>query len=234
MKSQGPDTRRVPGRWLAQDRRIEEVLSVNKNLRLRAALATPRASLQRWRFGALFEILCGVSCAPRTGSFIYAHLTELRFVLPAGAMHLWLLGTVVTAVIRFVRAGAIDYDAPVLELQRQLEALRVFTLRSLRLMFAFGVPILGVPFSIVAAQAWLGIDAYALIDSGVLLAMFAASVVLGLGFLAVCAVCALCASRLHRSPRLRRIARSLSGYNLAVAEAQLAKLAALELTKTAT
>ena len=212
-------------RWLAQDRRIEEAPSIGKRLQLRAELTAPRAALQWSRFGALFEILCGALCVLWTGTFIYAHFSELRFVSPAVALLLWFMATTAAAIARFVRTGAIDYDAPVLDIQRQLEALRVFTLRSLRLLFVFGVPTWGVPFGIVAAQAWLGIDLYAWIDGGVLLAVFAATVALGLVFQAVCAVCA---TRLDRSPWLRQIARSLSGYSLAAAEDQLAKLAAFE------
>jgi len=211
--------------WLAQDHKIDEVLRINKQLQLRAGLAAPRSSLKWLRAGALFEILFGVLCLFWTGSFIHAHITELRFALPAAALHLWLVATVATQVARFIRAGAIEYDAPILEIQGQIEALRVLTLRSLRWLFVFGVPIWVVPFTIVAARAWFGIDVYAWVGGAVLLATLAASVVLGL---AVLAVCRLCAKRLDRSPRMRQIVRSLSGHNLTAAQEQLAKLAAFE------
>jgi hypothetical protein len=212
-------------RWLAQNARIDEVVRINKQLQLRAELAAPRSSLRWSRFGDLFEILSGVLCLLWTGAFIHAHLNELRFVLPAVALHLWVVGAVATAVVRLVRAGAIRYDAPVLEIQRRIEALRAFTMRSLRWLFVFGVAIWAVPFSIVVLRSWFGIDLYSLVSGDVLLMVFSGSVVLAL---AVMKICALCAARLDRSPRLQQLARALAGYNLVAAQDQLAKLAAFE------
>jgi hypothetical protein len=77
-------------------------------------------------------------------------------VIPAMALHLWLIVAVAIAVVRFVRAGVISYDAPVLEIQRRIEALRVFTMRSLHLLFVLGVAVWVVPFSIVALRSWFG------------------------------------------------------------------------------
>jgi hypothetical protein len=211
--------------WLAQDARIDEVLRINKQLRLRAELAAPRSSLKWSRLGDLFGILSGVLCLLWTGAFIHAHFTELRFVVPAVALHLWLVGAVAAGVVRFVRAGAISCDAPILEMQHRIEALRVFTMRSLRLLFVFGVAIWVVPFSIVALRSWFGVDLYSLVGREVLLMAFSGSVVLAL---AVMKICALCAARLDRSPRLQQLARTLAGYNLVAAQDRLVKIAAFE------
>jgi hypothetical protein len=212
-------------RWLANDARIDDVIRINKRLLLHAELAAPRSALGRSRFGDLIEVLIGVLCLFWTGAFIHAHFAELRFVVPAMALHLWLVGAVAIAVVRFVRAGAISYDAPVLEIQRQIEALRVFTMRSLRLLFVFGVAVWVVPFSIVALRSWFGVDSYAVVSWEVLLVTFLASVFLALGIMKVCA---LCAARLDSSPRLQQLARSLAGYNLVAAQDLLAKLVAFE------
>jgi hypothetical protein len=212
-------------RWLAQDNKIEHVLRVSEDLRLRIDVGGPRVALRWFRLGALAEVLVGVVCVLWTGSFIRTHFAELQFVLPAAALHVWLVAAIVIAVTRIVRASSIDYDAPVLEIQRRIEALHVFSMRAMRLLFVFGVAIWVVPFGIVAAQSWFGIDLYARVDGSVLLIIFAATVALGLAALAICAHCD---DRLHRSPRLREIARGLSGRNLTAARERLAKLATFE------
>jgi hypothetical protein len=210
-------------RWLAQDQRIEEAMRINRRLWLRAELAGPRSSLRWLRVGALIEILVGACCLLWTGSFLRAHFTELRFAVPAAALHLWMVGAVATTIAQFVKAGAIEYDAPVVEIQRQLAALRALTLRSTEMLFLLGVPIWFVPFCIVAMRSWFGVDLYAWFGTGTLLAGVAGSVALAL---AVKGLCRRYAKQLDRSPRLRQLVRGLAGHYLTAAEDQLAKLAA--------
>ena len=180
----------------------------------------------KWlRIGALFNILLGALFVLCTGTFIRNHLAEPRFVVPAVALHLWLVGSLATTVAQFIRAGAIDYDAPVVAIQRQMEALRALTLRSLQVLFLFGVPIWFVPFCIVAMRSWFGVDLYAWFGGGVLLAGVVGSVALAL---AVMGLCRRYADRIDRSPRLRQLARGLAGHNLTAAQDQIARLAAFE------
>jgi membrane protein implicated in regulation of membrane protease activity len=113
----------------------------------------------------------------------------------------------------------------VVEIQRQLEALRALTLRSTAMLFVFGVPVWFVPFCIVAMRSWFGADLYAWFGAGPLLAGVAGSVALALGLMWLCRRLA---DRLERSPRLRQAVRGLAGHNLTAAQDQLARLAAFE------
>src|ERR1039458_1760595 len=96
-------------RWLAQDRRADEALRLNKRLWLRAELAAPRVSLRWVRVGALLNMLAGALCLLWTGAFIAAHIHEPRFVVPAVALHLWLVAALATTIARSVKASAINY-----------------------------------------------------------------------------------------------------------------------------
>lgn len=212
-------------RWLAQDARLNEELNMNKRLLLRAERQGARSSMRWLRRGAALNILFGALCLLGSGLFIGNHLDELRFAVPAVALHLWLAGAVVASVAQFVRAGAIDYDAPVVEIQRRLEALRVLMVRSLRMLFLFGLPIWYVPFLIVAMQAWFGVDLYGIFGGAVLLTNMGASVALAL---AAFWACRRYAMLLDSSPFARQLVRGLAGYSLAAAQDQLAKIAAFE------
>jgi hypothetical protein len=174
----------------------------------------------------VIEILCGLVMLGWTGQFIFGNLPDLRFVIPAAALHLWGIGATGTAVLRLYRATAIDYDAPIVEIQRQLESLRVLTLRAIQVLLVAGIPIWCVPFAIVACRSWFGIDLYAVISVGTLAINFVVCVVLGF---VVWKVCQFCSSRLSGSPRLQQIARALAGYHISAAQSQLAELAAFKL-----
>lgn len=215
-------------RWLSQDRKIEEILRINQRLQLRAQLTGPRVWLRWFRFGALFEILLGVLCLSGSGSFIYKHFGEPRFLVPAVALHLWLVGTTGTAIARYVRAQLIDYSAPVLAIQRQVEALRLFTVRSLRLLFVTGCVVWGAPIAIVACRAVVGIDLYALVGARILIEYTMGSAAFGLAVVKLCTLWALWVERPGSPTWLRGSARVFSGYSLNRAADQLLKIQAFE------
>jgi len=215
-------------RWLSQDRKIDEILRINQRLQLRAQLSGPRLWLRWFRFGALFEISLGLLCLSGSGSFIHRHLGEPRFLIPAVALHLWLLGTTGLALARYVRAQLINYGAPVLAIQRQVEALRLFTLRSLRLLFVTGCVVWGVPIAIVACRAVFGIDLYALFGARVLIECTMATAAFGLVFVKLCTLWAQWVERPGSPIWLRGSARAFSGYSLNRAADQLQKIQAFE------
>lgn len=214
--------------WLSQDRKIDEILRINQRLQLRAQLAGPRVWLRWFRFGALFEILLGLLCLSGSGSFIYKHFGELRFLVPAIALHLWLVGTTGTAIARYVRAQLIDYSATVLAIQRDVEALRLFTVRSLRLLFVSGCIVWVVPFAIIASRALLGIDLYALFGTRVLVEYTIGSAAFGMAVIKLCTLWALWVERPGSPIWLRASARVFSGYSLNRAVDQLQKIKAFE------
>jgi hypothetical protein len=212
-------------RWLAQDRRLEQALRINRRLWLRAELARPRRALRWLRAGALANLALCAAFLLWNGSFLAAHIREPRFAVPAAALHLWLIAAFATTVARFARAGSIEYDAPVVEIQRRLAALRRLTVRSTLFLFLFGVPIWWVPFGIVALRSWLGVDLYRVVGTTALLESLAGSIVLAAGCMLLCR---LLAPRAQTSPVLRRLIRDLAGRSLAAAENQLAEIAAFE------
>jgi len=211
--------------WAAQGERIDALVRINRQLLQQQSLQPVRASLRWSRAGDLSEAVLALLCLLATGTFIGAHIGDPRFLLPGAVMHLWFIATLVVAIRRFVGKGAIQYDAPVLTIQRQLEAIQAFTLRAVRVLVVSGLVVWGAPFWIIAARAWFGWDVYAWPGPQVLLYVLGTSVLLGVLTLATCGYLA---QRLSRLPGLQRLARDLAGgYNLKVARERLAKLAQL-------
>jgi hypothetical protein len=211
--------------WRSQDERIGEILRLTRHVQIAAELRGPRAALLWFRVGALLEMALGTICVLWTGSFIGAHFGDLRMMAAAATLHLWLLGTAAVALARFLRAGAIDYSAPVIRIQRQVESLRSFTLLSLRVLFILGVPVWTIAFPVVLARSWIGLDLTAGVTGPMLTAIF----VLGAAVsLAAIRLADLCATHFPMPPWFIRSARSLSGRELLLAQDQLAKIAAFE------
>jgi hypothetical protein len=209
--------------WAAQGARIDELIRLNRQLLAQRALQPVRTSLFWSRAGDVSEMLQALLCLLCTGAFIGAHFFEVRFLVPALALHLWFIAALVLAIVRFVRKGRINYEAPVLELQRQLAGAQSFSLAALRWMFVSGVMVWGAPIWIVTARAWFGWDVYAWPGLEVILYTLGGSVLLAGVSLAVCSFLS---TRLSPTA-LRVLARNLAGYNLKVAQERLEKLASL-------
>jgi hypothetical protein len=211
--------------WRAQSARVDELIRINQRLLLAQALRPVRASLRWSRAGDVFEAVLALPCLLGTGSFIGAHFFEARFLVPGLALHLWFIAVLVVAINRFVRKAAIQYDAPVLTLQRQIETLQAFTLRALRVTFVSALIVWGAPLWIVLARGLAGWDVYAWPGATVLLEVLGTTVALAL---LTVGICAYCAPRIERMPWLRRLARDLAGHNLRVAQKRLAQIARME------
>lgn len=209
-------------RWLAQDRKLDQALRINARLWQRAEMAAPRAAVSWLRAGVVFNLVLGGLCLLWTGSFIHAHIGEWQLVVPAVALHAWLVAAIATTVVELVRTRGIDYDAPIVTIQGRLESLRAFKLRALRPLFLTGVPVFTVPFLVVAFESWFGVDLTRVFGATLLLAAFATTAVFGV---AVVWACGLITQRFAGAPALERLVRGLAGYNLAQAETRLADLA---------
>jgi hypothetical protein len=156
---------------------------------------------------------------------MYTHLDDPRMLAIAATLHLWLLGTAALALTGFLKAGVIDYSAPVIQIQRQVESLRLFVLRSLRALFILGVPVWTIAFPVVMARNWIRLDLTAGIAGPMLTAVFIFAA--GVSF-AVIRLAGNFAARFSMPPWLIRAARSLSGRELLLAQDQLAQIAAFE------
>ena len=212
-------------RWQAQDAKLDQALRINARLWQRTEMAEPRGSLRWLRVGSVFNILLGGLFLLWTGSFIQANWGLWTLVLPAVALHAWLIAAVATTVHELVLASGIDYDAPIVQIQARLAALRVANLRALRVLFITGVPVWTVSLIVLLFQSLFGVDLVERLGAGVVLALFVGHLALGY---AIVAAGRWVERRFADSPALRDIVDGLAGYNLQQAEQRLAKVAAFQ------
>ena len=216
-------------RWEEQDRKLDRSLRLNARAVEEAVRGRSRAEARQAGLGLFLELVLGFLPVLWLGSFIADHIREPRFWIPAMALDIFAIATFGGLVRRQVVLRAIDWSAPVLEIQKRLAAVRMGGARATKWTLLLA-PLLWTPLSIVAFRGLFGVDSYAAFGA----AYVAANAAFGLLFLAVAVrVSRRYADRAERSPALQRFMRDLGGRNLARAEDSLASLDRFELEPAA-
>src|SRR5271154_5815979 len=206
-------------RWEEHDRKLDASLRLNRRLLEQSVLARAEASLRRLSRWLWIELALDLVPVLWLGSFLADHIGQPRFWIPAAALDVFAIGTVIALAREAFGIRSVDYAAPIVESQARVEAAKVRRIRATQWTLALA-PLLWTPLLIVALEGFLRVDAYAALG-GVYLA---ANVLFGLAVLGF----AIWASRRWagrlKGPLARRLARALAGQSLADAQAFLGTL----------
>jgi hypothetical protein len=211
-------------RWEENDAKLDRSIRLNTRL-LQSALLGKADTSTRWLSrGLTFELLLNLIAPVCLGMFIANHVGEARFLVAAVVLHLCAIAVVIALAHQLVAIQRIDYSAPIVEIQKRLESLRVERIRT-TIWTLLAAPLLWTPLLIVGLKGFFGVDAYASLGAGFL----AANVLFGLLVLALALwVSRHYADRMGRSPLVQRLMRDLSGQSLAKATEFLGALARFE------
>jgi hypothetical protein len=210
--------------WAVQDKKLDEVLRLNRKLLESQRFSRARSTLQRLRAGLGIELLLNAVAVAALGAFIGNHFGELRFLLPAVALDIAAVAILASSVRQFLLARTLDFTGPVTGSQRSLEALRVVRIHTTQRVL-LASPLAWTPLLVVALQALFGVDAYTTLGTPYL----AANLFFGVAFVLLMRWAARrWADRLERGGWARRWAEALAGTSLTAARDQLASIADFE------
>ena len=200
-------------RWAVYDRKLEASLRLNTTLLRRTGLNQVESSLQPLSRSIVFELLGSLGVVVLLGMFLADHFTEVRFLAPAVALDLFALYLVIASVRQLVALDRMDYSAPIVALQKQLEQLRIDRIRTTKWTLVLS-PLLWTPLLIVSLEGVFGLDAYRLLDG----TWLAANLLFGVVFLAVMVWAARrLGDRFKGSPFVQRLLDDVAGRSLSAA-----------------
>jgi hypothetical protein len=212
-------------KWAEQDRKLDSAIRLNRRLLVAVELNRGLSPLRLFAFFTGMGGFLGLIVLAILGRFIYRHWTEPRFVLPAVLLHVWVIASVAASIRQMAMALQIDYNKPVVVIQKQIESLRALRLRVIRWTLLTGQLVWWIPFLIVTLKGLLNLDAYRVLGARFLIV----NVAFGLALIPVAAwVSKKFGNRMDRSPALQRLMRELAGYNINAASGFLATLAEFE------
>ena len=211
--------------WAARDQKLESVLRLNTRLLHEAFVDKGRAEIVRQNDFGAFSVLIWVATLIGLVIFVAKHVGEMRFFLPAVLMLVWTVATGVTGLRQRAAMRALDYSRPMLEVQKELERLRIQRLQAFKWSFLTGQIVWWIPFAIVVVRA-LGGDLYA---SEWMRQFMAINIAVGLLVIPVAIwVSRRVAGRFAGSKALASFTDAIAGRDVVAARAFIEKLARFE------
>jgi hypothetical protein len=198
--------------WTQNNRKLEAGVRLNMLLLRQGNLSKAAGSLRGLSRGLTAELIITFACVLLLGSFAADHVHELRFFLPALALSIYAIALLVANVRQIVEINGLDYDEPVVAIQRKLGKLRLRRICTTLAMLLFA-PLMWLPLLIVALRAF-GVDVYA-VTSG---AWLAANAFFGLAVIPLAIwIAQRYGERLGRSTLMRSVGDAIAGHSLVAA-----------------
>jgi len=199
--------------WMNRDKRLEQLLSVSACALHEQSLARFKEEIERRSPTGIVYWVSFVVSMTLLGTFLAHEAGEVRFSAPALLLLVWVLAVHVSTLIDRDALGRLNFAAPVVELQLELEKIRQRRLRAFKWTLLTGQLVWYVPFMIVLFRGLFGIDLY--VASDAMPGVMVTSVLGGLAFIPVAMwASAQCVARFKESPRFQRILDSLAGRDI--------------------
>jgi hypothetical protein len=146
--------------WRDVDQKLDRTIRLNRQLLVAGKLGEVKTPLRQLVAALAFEAAAAVCVLLALGSFLYAHAGEPRYAWPAAMLHVWAIGALAGTIGQLVLAIRINYEQPVVEIQRRIAELRLVRLRVIRWALATGLVVWWLPLLVVACKGFFGLDAY--------------------------------------------------------------------------
>lgn len=202
--------------WAQSNRRLEESMRLNVLLLQQSNLRKTGTLLGRLKLGLILELVVSVIAVGATAHFGYQHLSQPQFLVPAVLLYLYALTYSIAIGRQITQIAAIDYDEPVVAIQRKLEEFRLARIRTTLWALLFG-PLMWLPILIVGMLGIFGVDIYAYATT----AWLAANALFGLAVIPLAIFLARRYGPRLGSPVTRRLAEAIAGQSISQALASL-------------
>jgi hypothetical protein len=199
--------------WMHRDKRLEQLLSISARALQEHNVARFEEEFERRSRTGIVYWVSFVLTMTLLGTFLADEAGEVRFCAPALLLLIWVVAVHVSTLLDRDALRRLNFAAPVVELQLELEKLRQRRLRAFKWTLLTGQIVWCVPFMIVLFRGLFGIDLY-LVSDAIRGVMFT-SVLGGLAFIPVAIwASAKCVAQFKESPRFQRILDSLAGRDI--------------------
>jgi hypothetical protein len=208
--------------WADRSRRLDERLRLSERLLRDEWIERQRERV--WKLGPFgtFSVTVWVATTVLLGHFLGTHASQPALFVSALVLNIWVIATGVAGVRQQQRLRSLNFGLPILELQAQVESLRMARVRSFNRAFLTGQIVWWIPFFVVIFAGAFGVNLYL---SPQFRAFAAWNIAGGIAFIPLAVwVSRRYGERISRSYFARHIADSIAGRDIAAAREYLEKL----------
>jgi hypothetical protein len=144
--------------WNDLDERLERQDLALRQIRRKHGIDAISARLRQMSLAQIIQLTLGLMIALWAGGYWFDHLGQTHLVIYGLTIHFYGLALLITSVLQLRRLARLDYRQPVLDMQRQLVALRRLHVGSERTLLICGF-VVWVPVTFIALRA-IGVDVW--------------------------------------------------------------------------
>ena len=220
-------------RMADQDAKLDRVVRLHAEGVRNLQLSRAESSL-RWLVpGVVFELVMAIVAVVWLGDFVFEHLRQPRFLLPAIVVDIGVIALMGSCIRQLVVIAGLDYSHPVVTVQKTLGSLRVLRIRTSKWTMVLSC-VLWFPVLVVLLEGFLGVDLWLILGAirereETFFAWIAANVLFGVvAAIGMIWVAKLLAGRVDRSPAIKRFFDDIAGQSLTKAQGFVDSLARFE------
>jgi hypothetical protein len=146
--------------WTQSNRELEASMRLNSVLLRQSNLRTADTSTRRFTRGIWLELIVNAVGLVLLGSFAGDHFRQPQFFIPAAVLGVYGIALLNDGVRQLIAAHALDFDEPVIVIQKKLEQLRIRRIRTILWTLLLG-PLMWVPLLVVTLRGLFGVNLYA-------------------------------------------------------------------------
>ena len=212
--------------WNDRSRRMEERLRVTAHLLRDDWVERQKARIAKSAQFGPFNMAVWIATLVLLGLFMGTHFREPSLFATALVIDIWVIATGVAALRQRHALANLDYGRPLLELQAEVEALRIQRIRTFNVSFLTGQIVWWIPFTVVVFAGVFGVNLY---DSTYFRQFAAWNIAFGVAVIPLLILISRrYGERLARTSVIRHIADSIAGTDIAAAREYLEKLRRFE------
>jgi hypothetical protein len=199
--------------WDEYDRKLETRSQLNTRLVQSSIFGKTERPLKRLSQLLSAELLLCVVAAVWLLWSVWHRAAESLFLVPAAALDMCAIALVIAAIRQIASVSRIDYSAPVVATQKQLESMRIERMRTTKWALLLAPPA-WTPFVVVAMKSLFDVSVFGVFGTS----WFAISLVFSLLVIAAgIRVSKRYATSINRSSLLQRLMQDIAGQNLTAA-----------------
>ncbi|MBV8519653.1 MAG: hypothetical protein JO197_19835 [Acidobacteria bacterium] len=213
------DLDELKARLAAHDEKLDRLVRLDA-ARVRAMqLDKTHASLRWLGRGVAFELLMTIVAVVWLGDFVFTHLREPRFLVPALLVDCGAIAYLGNCIRQLAALARLDYSQPVVTVQKELGKLRILRIRTTRWTMMVSL-VCWFPVLVVLVEGFFGVDLWRILGAvGAQHETFVLWLVLNVLFGVAAAGVLLWLARRYearaeRSPRLQRLMDEFAGRSL--------------------